>query len=333
MTSIPEQIRDRFQTWLASVPILKLRASLFEESRTSLNFLTLIVSSCLIATLGLIVNSTAVIIGAMIIAPLMLPLRGFAFAAVEGDIEMLGNSGKAIAIGTLLGVSFSWLTGTLIGIPEFGSEVLSRTEPTLIDLLIAMAAGGVSGYAKIRPELGDALPGTAIAVALMPPLCVTGLTLSQGQWLSSGGAFLLYLTNLLGINLACMLVYVLAGYTRNKNQISRTLSWSISALLIGALVIPLGFSSWQLVRQSQLNFAIRQLLAQDALLGREDIQVLETVVLWDPREVRLAVRATEPITPAQVGLVEKAIRAQMGQPFTVVFDVTQSTRVMTNAAP
>jgi len=336
MTPIPAQIQaigQRFQTWLASVPILKLRASLFEESQTSLNFLTLIVSSCLIATLGLIINSTAVIIGAMIIAPLMLPLRGFAFAAVEGDIEMLGSSGKAIAIGTLLGVGFSWLTGILIGIPEFGSEVLSRTEPTLIDLLIAMAAGGISGYAKVRPELGDAIPGTAIAVALMPPLCVTGLTLSQGQWISSWGAFLLYLTNLLGINLACMLVYVLAGYTRNKNQISRTLSWSISAILIGALVIPLGFSSWQLVRQSQLNFAIRQILAQDALLGRGDIQVVDTLVLWDPLEVKLVVRAIDPITPEQVGLVEDAIRTQMGQPFTVIFDVTQSTLVQPTSAP
>ncbi|MEO0410158.1 MAG: DUF389 domain-containing protein, partial [Cyanobacteria bacterium P01_A01_bin.135] len=326
MPPITEQIRDRLQTWIAAVPILKLRASLFEDSQTTLNYLILIISSCLIATLGLIVNSAAVIIGAMIIAPLMLPLRGFAFAAVEGDVELLGHSGKAIALGTLLGISFSWLTGTVIGIPEFGSEVLSRTEPTLLDLLIAMAAGGISGYAKIRPELGDALPGTAIAVALMPPLCVTGLTLSQGQWFSSWGAFLLYATNLLGINLACMLVYVLAGYTRSNNQISRTLSWSISAILIGALVIPLGFSSWQLVRQARLNFAIRQLLAQDALLGREDIQVLQTRVLWEPPEVNLVVRAVDPITPEQVGLVERAVRTQMGQPFTVVFEVTQSTR-------
>ncbi|MGF1535480.1 MAG: DUF389 domain-containing protein [Elainellaceae cyanobacterium] len=330
MTRITEQIRDRVQSWIALVPILKLRASLFEESQVSLNYLALLVGSCIIATFGLIINSTAVIIGAMIIAPLMQPLRGFAFAAVEGDIEMLGSGGKAIAIGTLLGVAFSWLTGTIIGIPEFGSEVLSRTEPTLIDLLVALAAGGISGYAKVRPELGDALPGTAIAVALMPPLCVTGLTLSQGLWLGSWGAFLLYVTNLLGINLACMLVYVLAGYTRNRNQISRTLSWSISAILIGALVIPLGFSSWELIRQARLNFAVRQLLAQDALLGREDVEVMDTIILWEPPEVKLVVRATEPITADQVALVQQAVQREMRKPFKVVFDVTQSTQVETN---
>ncbi|MEM8613873.1 MAG: DUF389 domain-containing protein [Cyanobacteria bacterium P01_H01_bin.105] len=321
------QLTGQIQSWLASVPILKLRASLIEDSQLTLNFLVLLTGSCLIATLGLIINSTAVIIGAMIIAPLMMPLRGFAFAAIEGDRELLRISASAIAIGTLVGVGMSWLAGFLMGIPEFGSEVLARTQPTLIDLVIALVAGAISSYAKIRPELGDALPGTAIAVALMPPLCVVGLTLSQGQWIYSGGAFLLYLTNLLGISLACTIVYVVAGYTRDDNQFSRTLSWGVSAALMLLLFVPLGLSSVDLVRKSRLNYSMRTLLSNSALLARRDVELLETRIIWNTSEIELIVQATEPITSEEVGIVEQAVASELGQPFRVFFNVVEATRV------
>ncbi|NEP61848.1 MAG: DUF389 domain-containing protein [Symploca sp. SIO2G7] len=317
----------RIQSWLARVPILKLRASLIEDSQLTLNFLVLLIGSCLIATLGLIINSTAVIIGAMIIAPLMMPLRGFAFAAIEGDRELLNISAASIVIGTLVGISMSWLAGTFMGIPEFGSEVLARTQPTLIDLAIALVAGAISSYAKIRPELGDALPGTAIAVALMPPLCVVGLTLSQGQWVYSGGAFLLYLTNLLGISFACTIVYVVAGYTRGDNQFSRTLSWGVSAALMLLLFVPLGVSSLDLVRKSRLNYSMRKILSSSSLLVRRDVELLETRILWNSSEIELVVQTTQPITSQEVGLIEQAVATELGQPFTVFFNVVEATRV------
>ena len=333
---IPQPIQnlgDLIQSWLNKVPILKLRASLLDDSQLTLNFLVLLTSSCLIATFGLIVNSNAVIIGAMIIAPLMQPLRGFAFAAIEGDQELLKSSSMSIMIGTLIGVLMSWLAGALMGIPEFGSEVLARTQPTLIDLMIAIVAGAVSSYAKIRPELGDALPGTAIAVALMPPLCVVGLTLSQGQWTYSGGAFLLYFTNLLGINLACTIVYVLAGYTRRNNQFSRSLSWGVSAALIAILIIPLGISSLQLVRQSRLSYSMRTILTNSPLLTRQDVELLETRIAWQASEIELVVRASESITPDEVAIVEQAVESQLGQPFDVSFNVVQSEKVSTVTSP
>ncbi|MEO0827749.1 MAG: DUF389 domain-containing protein [Cyanobacteria bacterium J06642_9] len=331
--SLIQRLGDQIQSWLAKVPILKLRASLLEDSQLNLNFLVLLTGSCLIATFGLIINSAAVIIGAMIIAPLMQPLRGFAFAAIEGDRELLRISAASITMGTLAGIIMSCLAGALMGIPEFGSEVLARTEPTLIDLMIALVAGAISGYAKIRPELGDALPGTAIAVALMPPLCVVGLTLSQGQWVYSSGAFLLYFTNLLGINLACTIVYVLAGYTRRNNQFSRTLSWSVSAALIAILVIPLGISSLQLIRQSRLNYSMQSILNNHPLLARQDVELLETRIVWQTSEIELVVRASEPITPAEVALVKQTVVSEFGQPFEVSFSVTQATKVSDSTAP
>jgi len=319
---------ERLKNWWATIPILRLRGSLLEESQLTPNFLALVVSSCLIATFGLVVNSTAVIIGAMIIAPLMLPIRGLAFAILEGDLEMLRSSGFAIALGTFMAVVGSGLVGLLIGIPEFGSEVVARTQPNLIDLLVALVAGGISGYSKVKPELGDAIPGTAIAVALMPPLCVVGLTLSQGQLGLSGGAFLLYITNLLGINLACMLVYWFSGYTRST-EFTRTMSSGISLFLIGVLAIPLAFSLVELVQQAQIEAALQTMLVENSLLTDQEIDVVDTEVNWEtkPPVVELAVRTSGSVTPEDVKLVETFVSQELQRPFKVVLDVTQSSRV------
>lgn len=96
----------------------------------------LIVSSCLIASFGLILNSAPVIIGAMIIAPLMMPLSGFALAALEGDLKLLRRSFTSVIFGTLIGIFCSWVVGTIINIYEFGNQILSRTKPNIIDLLV-----------------------------------------------------------------------------------------------------------------------------------------------------------------------------------------------------
>lgn len=313
---------------LKAIPILMIRESLIDESSLSLNYIVLIVSSCLIATFGLLTDSAAVIIGAMIIAPLMQPLRGLSFATLEGDAKLLRQSFTAIAVGTILALVCSTLVGAIIGLPEFGKEVLSRTEPTLIDLLIAIAAGGISGYSKIRPELGDAIPGTAISVALMPPICVIGLTLSQGLWDLSWGAFLLYITNLIGINLACLIVYVFSGYAQS-DELGRTLSWGVSLILIMLLVLPLGLSFWQLIQQSQIQYSVRKIIAERPLLARQDIILTNTEISWitSPPTITVNVRATNAISPQEVEIVEASLLDELGQAFNVIFDVTQSTKV------
>lgn len=299
--------------------LTQLHESLQQEAEPTQNYVVLIVSSCLIASFGLISNSAAVIIGAMIIAPLMLPLRGLAFAALGGSVELFRNSLISIGVGTGISVILAWLLGLLIGIPEFGSEVLSRTQPTLVDLGIAVTAGGVSGFAKVRPKISDALAGTAIAVALMPPICVVGLSLSQGDWQFSWGAFLLYLTNLLGITLACMIVFITTGYAR----VNHALGWTLG--LTGILLLPLGASFFQLVKQAQLKATLRKTLVNRTVTVGQQVQLLNTEVNWttNPPEVSLNVRANQPITPKQVRLVQEFIEKQMGQPFTIVIRAAQ----------
>lgn len=299
----------------------QLQSELLAESTVDSSYLILIVSSCAIATFGLLSNSAAVIIGAMIIAPLMLPIRGLAFGALAGNLPLFRRGLWAVALGTLVAVLLAGGLGWLVGIANFGSEVLARSEPTLLDLGVAIAAGGISGYAKVQPKISGSLAGTAIAVALMPPICVIGLGISQGNFALSQGATMLYLTNLLGITLSCMLTFLLAGYASFRHA-RRVLASALS--LTALLAIPLGISFTQLVKQAQLEANLRQ-----ALLNRtvtfQRVELLSTHTNWliQPPEVRMNVRAKEPITSRQVELLEEFLYREMGQPFTLVFVVGQ----------
>lgn len=297
-----------------------MQMGLLEESTLSPTYIVLIIGSCVIATLGLISNSVAVIIGAMIIAPLMFPIRGLAFGALEGNIDLFRKSFLAIVIGTILAIVLACLVSVMVGLPEFGSEVISRSKPTLLDLGIAVAAGGISGFAKVEPKLSGTLAGTAIAVALMPPICVIGLGLSQAYWSLSLGATLLYLTNLLGIILSCMLTFLVAGYTP-LDRAQKALGWALA--LTGLLLIPLGISFVELVRQSQLEASLkRALLNRTITFQRVDLIKSNTRWLTKPPEVRLTVRTSQTLTPKQVRLLEEFVEKEMGQPFTLIFEVS-----------
>ncbi|MGC1247385.1 MAG: DUF389 domain-containing protein [Spirulinaceae cyanobacterium] len=301
----------------------RLHQELWNDAGWDADYVVLTHTSCLIATFGLISNSAAVIIGAMLVAPLMLPLRGLAFSALEGDLSLFRKALLAIMGGTLISIVLSSLIGLIAGIPEFQSEILNRTQPNLIDLGIAVAAGLISGFAKLRPRLSDALAGTAISVALMPPLCVVGLSLSQGYASLATGAFLLYVTNLLGITLACMLVFIIAGYAKMNHALGVTFG------LTAILVFPLGASFLQLVEKAQLEKAIQDKLVRETVtVGQQEVELLRTKVNWttQPPIVYLSLQVGKQqgkeeveITPKQVQEVEKFISAATSKNFELVF--------------
>ena len=305
------------------VYIRKLDRELCLDATWNLNFIIFTISACLIATFGLISNSTAVIIGAMLVAPLMLPLRALAFGALEGDFNLFKRAFLSILGATVLSLIISYLAGDAVNIPQFGSEVLSRTQPNLVDLGIAVVAGGISSFAKVRKGVSDVLAGTAIAVALMPPLCVVGLSLSQQQLSFAKGAFILYLTNLLGITLSCMIVFILAGYT----GINHTLGWTFA--LTGILVLPLGASFVELVRQARLTKEVTDALVNETITVREGVDNAVIEVDWtqDPPIVYILLQTGKEVASNQVRLVEEFVEKRMGRPFKLVFFVNKFTQV------
>ncbi|MCX7594756.1 MAG: DUF389 domain-containing protein [Fischerella sp.] len=319
------KLQDRFRNLrrqvVKPIPLEQMETELLAESTLDLPYLILIVGSCVIATFGLLSNSAAVIIGAMIVAPLMLPIRGLAFGALQGNTLLFRKGIIAVGVGTIIAVAIAYTLGMFVRLPSFGSEVLARSEPTLLDLGIAVAAGGVSGYAKIEPKISGSVAGTAIAVALMPPICVIGLGLSRANLSLSLGATLLYLTNLLGITLSCMVIFLLAGYT-SMRRARKPLIWT--SAFTSVLIVPLAVSFFQLVRQVELEYNVRQaLLNKTVTFQRLELLSTQTNWLTNPPEVRLNVRAKEPVTPWQVQLLEEFIEREMGQRFTLIFEVGQ----------
>lgn len=297
-----------------------LYVTVYEESQTSLNYIVLVLSSCAIATFGLLSNSTAVIIGAMIVAPLMLPIRGLALGALNGDVGMFWMALRSIGLGTGLGMGLSCGIGVLVNLPAWGSEILARTQPNVLDLGVALAAGTVGAFAKMRPKISDSLAGVAIAVALMPPVCVIGLGLSALDWQTSLGAALLYVTNLLGIALSCMVTFLVGGYAPG-HRARRVLIWTLG--MTSALLLPLGASLARLLTQGELEIAVRRALL-DRSITFQRVELVESSFNWvaNPAEVTLTVRSTDQITPVQVGFMEQLVERVTGRPFTLIFRVS-----------
>lgn len=311
---------------VAAGDLTRLRQDLLEESQLSWHYLVLVISSCIIATLGLISNSAAVIIGAMLIAPLMLPIRGAAFGILEADRGLIRASMLSLGVGSVLAIAISALIGVTTGIAQFGSEVMARTQPNLLDLGIAVTAGALAGVAKIEPKVAGSVAGTAIAVALMPPICVVGLWLGQGNLDLSLGALLLYMTNLFGITLACMVAFVLFGYSMARSA-RRPLG--ITLMFTALLVLPLGASTLRLLQQNQLEASVKNALLDRTLtFQRVSLVDMNTNWLTTPPEIALTVRSSEPVTPKQVQLLEQFVASELGRPYKLVFLVSQVEEVI-----
>lgn len=180
-------------------PLAFLEASFEREARLDQSYVVLTVAASLIATLGLLADSAAVVIGAMLIAPWILPLRSASFAILEGRLALVGRALLTLAVGVGITVLTSAALGWVANLPVLGDEVLGRTTPNLLDLGIALVAGSIATYGRLKPEAVSSVAGTAIAVALVPPVCVLGLLLSLQQWEPARGAALLFAANLLGI--------------------------------------------------------------------------------------------------------------------------------------
>ncbi len=306
-----------------------LSAALNRDSRCSNTYVVLVLASSAIATFGLLENNAAVIIGAMIIAPLIVPIQALSFGAITGERRLLLRAIATVAIGTITSIALAALLELAVSLPVMGSEILARSKPTLLDLGIAIAAGVVAGVANTRPSISSTIAGAAIAVALMPPLCVIGIAIAAGHASMALGAALLYVTNLLGIVLACMLVYRATGYARSVDHATL-----FTAIVITAIVaIPLAAGLVELLRFDRLESALSSALVNQTQTFKH-VELVRMRVDWlqKPPIATLTVRSTQPITSTQVGSLERFARENTGQQFTLVFEVTPLVEVR-NATP
>jgi uncharacterized hydrophobic protein (TIGR00271 family) len=241
------------------VPEEEVLTLMQQASIPSFGFFFMLAMATAIATFGMLANSAPAIIGAMIIAPLMAPIMSLAFGVVDFDRRLIARSAVSVFLGVVLVVVFAYATTLLFGLRIAGSEVLSRTAPSLLDLGVAVAAGAAAAFSYTRRSIVSSIAGVAIAVALVPPLAVCGIGLALGRQTSveaglsltelglySGGsdiakgAFVLFLTNLIGIVAVGIAVFAMQRYGHwKKALIGLVLTLTLSALLIQPLGLAL----------------------------------------------------------------------------------------------
>lgn len=190
---------------------LEVSRGLREGARGNVNFYVLIVLSAIIASIGLLSNSAAVIIGAMLVAPFMSPILAVSLGIVLGDARSLSRGIESTVKGVGAAIVLAAFTALIFPIAGLTPEILVRTRPTVLDLVVALASGAAGAYAISRKELAAALPGVAIAAALMPPVCTVGIGIAQGNGSVVGGALLLFVTNVVAIIIAGALIFLLLG--------------------------------------------------------------------------------------------------------------------------
>ena len=301
--------------WLQGRPLsLKaLNRNLWRSAEPSSNYITLLFLSGVISTMGLLAGSTATIIGAMIVAPLMGPITGIAFALSVGNRRLLKRSGMSLLVGCLLTVVTAYIFARTFDLNNLNPEITSRIKPTLIDLVIALAAGAAGAFAKTRRGVADALPGVAIAVALVPPLSVIGIGLALPSDSVTLGSTVLFATNLVGIIFSGVLVFVWQEYGSLSRAKGGLL---IAALTLTGLAIPLGFSLKDLLVEAKTLSLVSNLIRRRTVtFSQTDIRRLQVDTEGRQLVVSLEVAAPgQSISRRQIELVHSFLEAQLNRP-------------------
>jgi uncharacterized hydrophobic protein (TIGR00271 family) len=218
----------------------------------------------MIAIAGVLADSTATVIGAMIIAPLGTPILGIALGIVTGHLSLVVRSILWVLLGVVIVVVLGLLFSVFVATPESlatNSQVVGRTSPSLMDLMAALATGFAGGFAMCRRDLSAVLPGVAISISLVPPLGVVGVTAGQGEWSDAVGAFVLFLSNVLALVIAGSIVFTMGGYARDPGSspiANRRRAYIIVTVLAIVVALPLAANSALSIALAKWSVAIQE---------------------------------------------------------------------------
>jgi uncharacterized hydrophobic protein (TIGR00271 family) len=257
-------------------------------------FWVLLLLAAVIASAGIVSDSTATVIGAMIVAPLMTPILGIVLSVTIGDARNLVVSVVLVVLGALAVIAVGYLVGLAVAIPvdaATSSQVAGRIHPRLVDRVAAVATGAVGAFALVRSDVSDTLPGVAIAISLVPPLAVVGLTLEAGARGEANGALLLFLTNVGAILITGLIVMGMyhvrpaalrtAGYT----PLGRRAAIAIIVIFVVAISVPLAGTTSRIVNERLTSASVDDVAKEWA--GKAGWEVVSV----DVRDGRYVIRA------------------------------------------
>ncbi|MBU1641965.1 TIGR00341 family protein [bacterium] len=294
----------------------ELFVTLRQSASVTSIFIMLMILSTLLATTGLFQNSVPVIIGAMILAPLMSPIVSFAMGVVRGEKELLTGSAITLLVGVMTALLFSCLFTYLMPLNILTDEMKSRLNPNILDLMVAIISGVAGAYAHAKSEIAKSLAGVAIAVALIPPLSVTGIGIGWWDIDIVYGSFLLFMTNLAGMTLAAALTFLILGFAPVKRA-TRGIVWT--SLVLVAVTIPLIISFSKVIEQNKI---LKQLKNAESLVFDDKTISIQTTSVDLSRNVPVVyirARSSSALHDAQLQKIRLHINKVLGKP--VVVDV------------
>ncbi len=307
----------------------EVRVKLRESSHPGFDFFLLVILSCTIATMGLLTDSVAIIIGAMLVAPLMSPILGMGMASITGDGHLLRDSISGVIQGAIVAVVVSflwtWLNRNLpfILLQDVPGEVLARTNPTPIDLTVAVAGGIAAAYALAQPHLSAALPGVAIATALMPPLCTIGVGLALDRMDVAGGAGLLFVTNAVAIAFAATLVFFALGFGPKPITVTNRLPRSLifAAFLTITLLVPLTYISVNFARNASEASRIEDVVQEEVVrVLNSELVELSVNREGDVVSMNMTLRTARPLYYQDSIALQEAIAGRLQEPIELVLN-------------
>ncbi|MBU0648165.1 TIGR00341 family protein [Patescibacteria group bacterium] len=275
------------------------------NTHLSFVFLTLLFASAVICTLGLLINSTPIVIGGMIIAPMMWPLIQLSLGVSYGALKYIRQAVAVLLICVAITLISSVLIAFVSPIKQLNSEILSRTTPTLIDLVIALVAGGIAALAITQTRISESLAGVAIAVSLMPPLCVSGIGLAILDYSIFTGALLLFVSNVIAIVFTGAVVFMLVGLEEKQDKEEKKLRRK-GLVVVAALLVLVGvwlyFSlrnySFKIVAYNkvqevlsgsfeEISFSIYIEGVKTELTGKDGNTVMVEAEVWLPSDMKI----------------------------------------------
>ncbi len=311
----------------------RIAAALFHEGRRFSPFVrrfsALMTLSVLIAVMGLLADSTAVVIGAMLVAPLMTPVLGIAAAIVSGWPMRVLRSMIVSTVGAAGAVGLAALTSLLFpgSVDPLPGELLARTSPNLLDLGIALAAGAAGAYAQVRRAASDALTGVAVAVALVPPLAVVGICLQMRLFSFALGAFLLFLANVAGIVMAAAVTFLICGLTPGgqllvgDRRVVGGLRWAAVAVII--MVLPLHFTRGSVLPAADPTEAVQAAVDDYVTDSAGSSAVVDVAVDRVGGSLAIDVVVTESAVMPDAEDVANHLAEQLGEDVVVTMRVVQ----------
>lgn len=322
----PDLMRRRIERFLQRfIPQLdrSQRVELVERIQLSsewdIDFIALIVLSTLIAALGLIQNSTAVVIGAMLVAPLMTPLLGSGLSLIQGNKLLARKASKTVFLGFLTAYFLGVILGLIVPGLETSGEMIARGSPRLPDIIIAFLSGMAAVYAMGRPHLVSALPGVAIAASLVPPIATSGLATALGEFALARGSALLFFTNIVAIILGGAACWWIIGF-RDAHEYGGFGTWGPRvATVLMAIAIALGiYESWPTVSlERRLSEAIEQRLPVDTSAMLMNVELVD----YHHAEVLRVTMGTSTAPTDELNhLIESAIREASSEPHPIQID-------------